>query len=247
MKKIKEKFQDKSYRLLGDAQPLSYMLPTRHTKRFPILHFDEETGVNRPLRYSANQKSIYEDEQDGNVILEPIIFDSGLLHVEKKNQLLQQFLDLHPLKGRKFEVINLERDAAQDVEVLNQEVDALIEARSLSLDQLVEVGRVLFGDVTRMSTAEIKRDVLVFARREPAEFLNIVSDPELKFNARVQQFFDEGILMRSGKDIKFNTKSNKKRMLVVPAGEDHIYIVASYLQSDEGIEALKLLEKTLKN
>tara|TARA_Y100001963_G_scaffold82983_1_gene115007 strand:- start:608 stop:1342 length:735 start_codon:yes stop_codon:yes gene_type:complete len=242
----KTKFQDKSYRLLNDTAPLSYMLPTRHTKRFPILHFNEETGVNRELRYSPNQKSIYVDEQDENVILEAIIFEDGLLHVRKNNQVLQDFLTLHPLNGVKFEEINKEKDAGKDVEVLNLEVDALVEARSLSLDQALEVGRVLFGNITKMSTSEIKRDILVFARREPAEFLNIISDPQLKFTSKVQGFFDEGVLVKRGKDIHFNTKSNKKRMIVVPAGEDEIYIATSYLQSDEGAQALKLLEKTLK-
>ena len=87
----KTKFQDKSYRLLNDTAPLSYMLPTRHTKRFPILHFNEETGVNRELRYSPNQKSIYVDEQDDNVILEAIIFEDGLLHVRKNNHVLKDF------------------------------------------------------------------------------------------------------------------------------------------------------------
>jgi hypothetical protein len=240
------KFADKTYRLKGQQAPLSYMLPTRHTKRFPILHFDETSGVNRPLRYSANQKSIYEDEQDNNVILEPIIFEDGMLHVKKNNQLLQRFLELHPFNGMHFEEMNHERDAKEDVEMLNNEVDALIEARSLDTEQAVEVGRVLFGDVTRMSTAEIRRDILVFARQEPHEFLNIISDPQLKFNAKIQRFFDEGILMKKGKDIHFNTKSNKKRMVVVPVGEDHVYIVSSYLQSEEGEQALKLLEKTLK-
>ena len=244
--KKKQKFEDKSYRLLSDKQPLSYMLPTRHTRRFPILHFDEETGVNRPLRYSANQKSIFEDEQDSNVILEPIIFEDGMLFVPKQNQLLQKFLQLHPLKGIKFEEINKERDARQDVESLNLQVDALIEARSLSVEQVVEIGRVLFGDVTRISTAEIRRDILVFAKNEPEEFINLINDPQLKFNAKVQMFFDEGILLKRGKDIYFNTKSNKKRMVVVPSGEEDVYIVASYLQSEEGEQALKLLEKTLK-
>tara|TARA_Y100000401_G_C8324303_1_gene227209 strand:- start:2738 stop:3478 length:741 start_codon:yes stop_codon:yes gene_type:complete len=241
------KFTDKAYRLLGDSTPLSYMLPTRHTKRFPILHFDENTGVNRELRYSPNQKSIYVDEQDANVILEAIIFEDGLLQVRKTNQVLQQFLDKHPLKGKMFEEIDEERDAAEDVEILNQEVDALVEARSLSVEQLVEVGRVLFGNVSKKSTAEIRRDVLVFARTEPAEFLNIISDPQLKFTAQVQAFFDNGLLLKRGKDIYFNTKSNKKRMVVVPAGEDEIYIASSYLQSEEGEQAFKLLEKSLKN
>ena len=36
-------------------------------------------------------------------------------------------------------------------------------------------------------------------------------------------------------------------MLTVPFGEDPMYIVASYLQSDDGIEALKMLEKMLEN
>ena len=36
-------------------------------------------------------------------------------------------------------------------------------------------------------------------------------------------------------------------MLVVPPGEDELFIVASYLQSEEGIESLKLLEKKLEN
>ncbi len=245
--KKKERFEDKSYRLKKDKAPLSYMLPTRHTKRFPILHFDEETGINRPLRYSSNQKSIFEDEQDSNVILEAIIFEDGLLHVSKRNQLLQKFLSLHPLNGKHFEEIDNEKDAAKDVEVLNLEVDALVEARSLSVDQLVEVAKVLFGDVTKMTTAELKRDVLVFARVEPENFLNIVSDPVLKLKAKVQTFFDEGLLVMKNKDVMFNTKSNKKRMLAVPFGENNVEITTEFLQSDEGIEALKLLEKNLKS
>ena len=59
-----------------------------------------------------------------------------------------------------------------------------------------------------------------------------------------QIFFDEGFLLEKKKgEIHFNTKGNKKRMLTVPRGEDRLFIVSSFLQSDEGIEALKLLEK----
>ena len=34
-------------------------------------------------------------------------------------------------------------------------------------------------------------------------------------------------------------------MLTVPFGEDPYYIVASYFQSDEGLETFKMLKKTL--
>ena len=67
MKKI-QKFVDKTYKLTRDAAPLSFMLASRHTKRYPLLWFDEETGQNRALRYSRNQKTVFEDEQDGKLI-----------------------------------------------------------------------------------------------------------------------------------------------------------------------------------
>jgi len=95
-------FADKQYKLTRDVAPLSFMLPTRHSRRFPLLHFDENEGINRELRYARNQKSPFVDEQDGNAILEPVIFEDGFLFVKKENQVLQQFLHYHPLNGTKF-------------------------------------------------------------------------------------------------------------------------------------------------
>ena len=241
------KFVDKVYKLTRNEAPLSYLLPTRHTNRFPLLSFNEETGENRELRYARNQKSIYVDEQDGNAIVEPIIFEDGFLSVPKTNQILQNFLAAHPLRGKRFEEVNTEKDAAEDIEVLNAEVDALIEARRMTIDQMEEVHRVLYSsDTNKLSSAELKRDILVFAKNEPAEFLNIINDPIVKLQSQVQKFFNEGVLMQKGSKVHFNTKSNKKRMLSVPNGEDANLTVANYLQSDDGIEALKLLEKSLK-
>ena len=244
----KTKFVDKVYRLTGKVAPLSYMLPTRHTSRFPLLHFDEETGQNKELRYARNQKSIYVEEQDGNAILEPIIFEDGFLSVPKTNQPLQAFLAVHPMNGKRFIEVNYEKNASEEVERLNVEADALIAARTLEISQLENIARALFStDVSKVSTAELKRDLLVFARNYPQEFLNVISDPMLKHQAKVQEFFDNGLLIRKSKGgIHFNTKANKKRMLVVPSGEDEKLIVASYLQSDEGIESLKMLEKLLE-
>lgn len=247
MKKI-EKFVNKVYRLTGDRAPLSYMLPTRHTNRYPLLQFDEDSGTNRELRYSRNQKSVYVDEQDGNAILEPIVFEDGFLNVPKNNQVLQNFLTAHPLNGKTFIEINQEKDASKDLENLTIEVDALIEARKLDIDGLETVYRVAFGrDTSTVSTAELKRDVLVFAKLNPEEFLAVINDPELKFAATVQTFFDEGLLVKKAKGaIHFNTTKNKTRILSVPGGEDVNYYVGGWLKSDEGIESLKMLEKLLK-
>jgi hypothetical protein len=246
--KNKKEYVDKVYRLKGEKAPLAFMLASQHSKRFPLMHFDTDEGVNKPLRYAKNQKSPFVDDQDGNVILEPIIFEDGMLSVIKENQVLQKFLALHPQNGALFEEINKGKEAAEDVEEMYAEVDALILARQMTLSQLEMIGRVLFGDVNKMSTAELKRDMLVFARNNPADLINIVNDPMLKLQSKVQMFFDNKLLIykNNKRDVHFNTSSNKKRMVTIPFGEDPLYIVSSYLQSDEGVEALKLLEKRLE-
>jgi len=73
----KTQFVDKVYKLKKEAAPLSFMLPTRNSRRFPLMWFDEEKGENRALRYARNQRSPFEDEQDGNAIVEPVIFEDG--------------------------------------------------------------------------------------------------------------------------------------------------------------------------
>ncbi len=45
---------------------------------------------------------------------------------------------------------------------------------------------------------------------------------------------------------RFNLPGNKKKLMTVPFGEDAHYILASYMQSDEGLEVYKLLKKHLK-
>lgn len=239
---------DRVYKLTRDAAPLSYTLPTRNSRRFPLMYFDEESNTNRALRYARNQKSPFEDEQDGNAILDPVIFIDGMLQVPRTNPVLQAFLSYHPLNGKRFVEVDDEKDAAQVVENLNLEVDALIEARSLDLDMVESISRVLFGnDVSKMSTAELKRDILVYAKREPSDFLSVLNDPMLKLQSKVHSFFDNNLLTfrKNKKEVWYNTSSNKTRMLVVPYGEDPYYLVSSFLSSDDGIESLKLLEKML--
>lgn len=250
MKTKKQAPTVKQYRLKQSSAPLSYLLPTRHTRRSPLLYFDKDKNINRPLRYSSNQKSPFEDEQDGNFIMEPIIFEDGFLTVPANNPVLQQFLYYHPQRDKVFEEVDKERDAKEVVEELNVEVDALIKARQLTIEQLENVSRILFNvDVSKVSTAELKRDVLIYARNEPENFLDVLSDPELDLQAKVAIFFEKGLLgfRNKQKDVYFNTSSNKKRMLTIPYNEDPYYVVTSYLQSDDGIDALKMLESHIED
>lgn len=248
MKKSVTVQEDKLYVLRRKFKPLSYMLPSKNTSRHNLFYFDEETNTNRALRYAKNQKSPFEDEQDGNLILEPIVFVDGALKVPKNNPVLQKFLSYHPDNGSIFEEVNTEKDAYSEYEKLNYELDAQLAARDLSVEQLETVSRVLLGSkIDKMSTAELKRDVLIYSKRYPKEFLEMLNDPMLELQNTVAKILGENLLTLRNKnrDVYYNLAQNKKKLLTVPYGEDPVFILASFFQSDEGIEVLRLLEKNL--
>lgn len=245
MKKVAQ--VDKAYKLLSGT-PLSYSLSSKNHPRFPLMWFDESKNQNRALRYAVNQKTPFEDEQDGNSILEPIIFEDGFLTVSKTNPVLQAFLHYHPLNGTVFTEVDEQKEAAEDVLDINIEIDALIAARELSIDEIETLTRVMFGkDPSFISTDILKRDILVFAKTEPQEFLNIINDPELKFQAKVRLFFEKSLLTtrNNDKEIWFNTSTNKKKMMSVPFGQTPFDMATNYLQGDEGLDSLKMLESVL--
>ena len=247
--KQKQKAEAKTYKLLRKVAPLSLMLSSHHNHRSPLLYFDEEKGINRPLRYARNQKSPFEDEQDGNAIMEPIIFEDGFLRVERSNQVLQEFLSLHPGNGQIFEEVNQARDAAEELEVEELILQAQLLARDMPISKLEMVSRVLMGShANTLSTAELKRDILVYSRNNPQDFIDIINDPSLQMYDDVVTIFAKNLLSKrnKGRDVYFNLANNKTKILTVPFGEDPIDIMASYFQTDDGVETYKLLKQMLK-
>lgn len=240
----KVKSSDKVYKLLAGS-PLSYSLASRNHPRFPLMWYDEDKNQNRPLRYAVNQKSPFEDEQDGNAIVEPIIFEDGFLSVSKTNPVLQQFLHYHPLNGIVFAEVDEQKEAEAEVADMNIEIDALIAARELNIEQIETLTRVMFGKDPSLYPSDIlKRDILVYAKSEPSEFLNILNDPQLQYQSKVRLFFENKLLAlrNNDREVWFNTSTNKKKMISVPFGEDPYEMAGHYLQSDEGLDALKMLE-----
>lgn len=239
---------DKTYRLTGTSTPLAYMLPVKHSRRYPLLWFDEEKGINRPLRYATNQKTPFEDEQDGNAILEPIVFENGMLSVPRTNPVLQEFLYYHPLNGKSFEEVNKAKDAETEISHYELEAEAMIKARKLTTDQMETVFRVLFGgDPSRMTTSEIKRDIYVHVKQNPRGFLDALEDPDLEMDARVREMFEKNFLAfrNNQKDIYINTPTNKKKLLTIPFGKDPVDVSIAYFKTEEGIEILKHIESVM--
>lgn len=248
IKRVKLESKDRIYLLKSDTTPLSYYIASKDSPRKRLLYFDEETNVNYPLRYARNSKTPFQDDQDQNVILEPVVFEDGVLNVPKTNPVLQEFLYYHPGNGTEFYEFDNEKDAQEDVTMLYDQLDAQIAARDLDISVLESVARLLMGsNVESMKTTELKRDVMLFAKRYPQEFMEAVNDPSLRINNIAARALSDGYLIykNNKKEIYFNFKDNKKKLLTVPFGEDPLYVLSSYFQSDEGLELYKHLEDKL--
>lgn len=242
----KIELKDRMYVLKRKTFPISFMLSSRNTRNKPLLYFDGER--NRALRYAINQQSPFEDEQDGNFILEPIIFEDGILNVPKHNVVLQKFLQYHPDNGVLFEEFDTVKDASEELERMDVELEALILAKGLDINTREAVGRILMGNkVDKLTSEELKRDIMIFAKRSPEKFLDLVNDPELKIRNVASKAFADNlfILKNQRRDIFYNLPDNKKKLMGVPFGSDPIDVLASFLQSDEGIEIYKMLERGL--
>jgi len=239
--------KSKIYKLKGNKAPLMFMLNSRNSIRNPLLYFDGKR--NKALRYAKNQASPFQDEQDGFAIVEPVIFEDGMLYVPETNPVLQEFLEYHPGKNKIYVEVDNEKDATVDVENLDYELEAQIVARELDFDILETIARVVLSmNVDKMTSAEIKRDVRVFARNKPKDFLDAINDPLLVIQNKCSKFFNEGIIqMRNkGKDVYYNLPTNKKKILTVPYGEDKLHALSVYMQTNEGMEVMEVLEKHME-
>ena len=249
MKTQERTSKDKVYILNQAKTPVSFFVQSRSNKRRQLLHFDEEKGINRALRYSKNQRSIFEDEQDGTAILEPIVMEDGKITIPRNNPLLQKFMDIHPDNvdngGTLFYEFDPQKIAEDRVRDLNLEVDALIAARSLDIEVMKAISRVHLGlNSDNMTSSEIKHDILLFAKNYPEEFLDAIDDPDISVNDFSSRAFKEGyITFRAGKDIHYNLSNNKKKILTVPFGERKEDVFMTWLKSNEGVEFYKYLEK----
>ena len=140
--------------------------------------FDEETKTQRELRYATNQNSPFVDEQKGEVILGHIIFEDGVLAVPKEKQNLQKLLSLyHPKKNAIYAEWEAEVVAEDELDDINLQLDAMLAAKEMDIDHAEAVLRVELGSkVSSLSSKELRRDLLIMAKRNPANFLAVASD-----------------------------------------------------------------------
>jgi|TARA_R100000479_G_scaffold174430_1_gene122634 hypothetical protein len=243
----KWEIKDRQYYLKGLGSPLTYVLQSKSTRKKPMLWFDEEKGINREMRYSSNQNSIFMDEQDNNAILEHIIFEDGVLFVPKTNQPLQKLLSLyHPKKGYVYEEKDEVAEAKEQLVSIETEMEALNTAISIDIEQAEAILRVELGSqVSNMSSSEIKRDLYLFAKRNPVLFLNLVKDDNVGLRNTAIKAVELGVIKLSQDQRSFSWASNDRKLMEVPFDENPYSAFAAWLKTDEGVEVYKSIQKKI--
>jgi len=241
-KKPEWEIKDRMYYLKGNKKPISYSM-----KSSGIYYFDKEKGYERELKYCQNQTTSFVDEMKGDQRLSHIIFRDGSLFVAKEKTVLQKLLSLyHPHKDKLFYEYNPIEEAAGDIEILELEADAIVVAREMDIDLAEAIMRVEKGsEVSNMSSKELKRDLLVFARNNPSLFLELATDDNVQLRNFGIKATELGIIKLSNDQRNFLWGSNNRPVMTVPFDEHPYTALAHWFKTDEGMEIYSNIEKRL--
>ena len=241
-KKDTWEIKDRTYFLRGGKKPLSYIIKSAN-----IYWFDEEKGYERELKYCENQKTCFVDEMKGDQRLSHIIFKSGVLLVPRTKTVLQKLLSIyHPHKNKLFVEFRPEIKAANEVEIIEIEIAALNAAQNLDIDMAEAVMRVEIGSkVSEMSSKELKRDLLLYAKKNPTLFLELVNDENVQLRNFGIKATEMNIIKLSSDQRTFSLGSNKRKLMNVPFDEHPYSALAAWFKTDEGMEIYSNIEKRL--
>jgi len=236
--------KDRIYKLVGDKKPLS-----RSVRSANIYWFDENAGYERELKYCVNQKTVFVDEMKGDQRLDHIIFRNGMLIIEKEKVVLQKLLSLyHPDRDVIFYEEKPVAVAENEIEILELEIEALKLAQAIDIDMAEAIMRVEIGSkVSEMSSKELKRDLLLYAKRNPMLFLELINDDNVVLRNFGIKATELGILKLSSDQRTFSWGSNNRKLMNVPFDEHPYSALAAWFKTDEGMEVYSNIEKRLNS
>jgi hypothetical protein len=241
IKKDTWEIKDRTY-FLKHSRPLS-----KSIRSSGIYYFDEEKGYQRELKYCKNQTTSFVDEMKGDQRMEHIVFRNGALNVPREETVLQKLLSIyHPMKDKVFMEFKPAKIAETQIETLEMEADAIIAARNIDIDMAEAIMRVEQGSsVSKLSSKELKRDLLVFARRNPQLFLDLLGDDNVVLRNFGIKAVESGILKLSSDQRTFFWASNNRKLMNVPFDEHPYTALSHWFKTDEGMEIYSNIEKRL--
>ena len=136
--------------------------------------------------------------------------------------------------------------AASEIDTLEMEIEALNAAQSMDIDMAEAIMRVEIGSkVSDMSSKELKRDLLLYAKKNPALFLELADDDNVVLRNFGIRATEMGLLKLSSDQRTFSWGSNDRKLMNVPFDEHPYSALAAWFKTDEGMEIYSNIEKRL--
>ncbi len=245
---------DKSYKTLR-YQPLTLTLKVGIDNN--LLIYCKKKKTQRAIRHCPNEQSIYIDEQSKLAVVQPIIFINGFINTKKEDTITQEFLEVHPKRGKTFELVDVGADAIKIVD----EVELILDAKAAIRERVKEEGGIEelravvsvlisnVGEAAKMSPAELKQAAYDAADTNISRFVNddgevtIFDDTSIKRKAIAQHAFDSGIIQASSQGDKILWADNKNTICLVPSGKPYLDFFAEYLEEEEGMMVAREIAK----
>ena len=130
--------------------------------------------------------------------------------------------------------------------MLEVQVDALTAARNIDIDLAEAIMRVEVGSkVSELSSKELRRDTLLFARNNPKLFLELADDENVQLRNFGIKAVENGILRLSSDQRNFLWGSNGRKIMTIPFEEHPYTALAHWFKTDEGMEIYSNIEKRM--
>ena len=230
----------KEYQLCGTKSAV-YMMHQRN-----ITVYDKESDQVRQIRFCPNEPSIFVDEQSDNAVRRSIVFTDGRLFVRPEQPNLRDFLEAHPDNkangGKVFEVVDKTRKAKLDVESEFAVADAIVAIKEKPFEDLLAVAAALNYSVDR-EAAEIKHDLLMYAKKNPNQFMSMFDDPQVTTKAKIRMAMKYDVIYANKGAVRWKDSGNM--IVSVPVGKDPVDVMLRYCMTDSGAATLEEMERQL--
>ena len=97
-----------------------------------------------------------------------------------------------------------------------------------------------------MTSKELKRDLLLFARNNPELFLELAEDENISIRNLGIKAVENHIIKLSDDQRTFTWGSTGRKLITVPFDENPYSALAAWFKTDEGVEVYQTIEKRLK-
>jgi len=212
----------------------------------PISVYDKDSDSIRSIRYIPQENTIYTEEQTAKPIKRPIVFQNGRLFVNPNQPNLARFMDMHPMNkangGKVFKKVDHSQDAALNMSSEFKVVDALSHPREKPVSDLIAVATALNFKTDR-PIDELKHDLMVYAKKNPGDFIEAFDNPIIEAKALVKKAIDYGVISINKGKVSWTDTNNY--ILSVPVGRDAVEVVARYCLTEDGSSVLSEIKRQL--